>query len=92
MNREESIEQLNNLIEAWALNEADLNQLDIDALKLIIQENENLQSQLSQKNKKAQEVIDLINNILKNPESYNGKDNADNILLMLNEILEEENK
>ena len=42
MNFEESIEQLENLIEAWQLNEADLNQTDIEAMKLLLKENEQL--------------------------------------------------
>ena len=42
MNFEESVEQLESLIEAWQLNEADLNQTDIDALKILLNENTRL--------------------------------------------------
>ena len=42
MNLEESVEQLKSLIEAWQLNEADLNQTDINAIKTILKENKQL--------------------------------------------------
>ena len=42
MTYEESVEQLENLIEAWQLNEADLNQTDINAIKTILKENKQL--------------------------------------------------
>ena len=47
MNFEESEEQLENLIEAWQLNEADLNQTDIDAIKIILKENQELKQKLN---------------------------------------------
>ena len=46
MNIKESVEQLESLIEAWELNEADLNQTDIDALMMILKENQELKKQL----------------------------------------------
>ena len=42
MNIKQSVEQLEGLIEAWGLNEADLNQTDIDALMMILKENQEL--------------------------------------------------
>lgn len=95
MNREESIEQLNNLIEAWALNEADLNQLDIDALKLIIQENESLESQLSQKENKINEIREIVIKIQNNfkQDEHIGTAYDDDIFYDdIMKILEEENK
>lgn len=47
MNIEESVEQLESLIEAWQLNEADLNQTDVDAIKIILKENQNLKQKLN---------------------------------------------
>lgn len=43
----ESVEQLENLIEAWQLDEADLNQTDIDAIKYMLEENKRLKQQLN---------------------------------------------
>ncbi len=42
MNIEESMQQLETLIEAWQLNEADLNQTDIEAIKCLLEENKKL--------------------------------------------------
>lgn len=47
MTYEESVEQLESLIEAWQLNEADLNQTDVDAIKIILKENQNLKQKLN---------------------------------------------
>lgn len=41
-----SVEQLESLIEAWQLDEADLNQTDIDAIKHTLKENKTLKQQL----------------------------------------------
>ena len=46
MNKEESIQQINELIEAWELNEACLNQTDIDAMKCLLKENQELKEKL----------------------------------------------
>ncbi|MDO5003591.1 MAG: hypothetical protein Q4E39_05140 [bacterium] len=51
MTYEESVEQLENLIESWQLNEADLNQTDIDAIKVILKENQELKKQLENNSK-----------------------------------------
>lgn len=48
MTREERVEQLKSLIEAWQLNEADLNQTDINAIKTILKENQELKKQLEE--------------------------------------------
>lgn len=42
MSIEESIQQINELIEAWELNEACLNQTDIDAIKCLLKQNKEL--------------------------------------------------
>ena len=42
MNIEESIQQINELIEAWELNEACLNQTDINAIKCLLKQNKEL--------------------------------------------------
>lgn len=46
MNKEESIQQIETLIEAWQLDEADLNQTDINAMQVLLKENEELKLQL----------------------------------------------
>lgn len=48
MNIEESIQQINELIEAWELNEACLNQTDIDAIKCLLKQNQELKKQLEE--------------------------------------------
>ena len=40
MNIEESIEQIETLIEAWKLDEAELNQTDINAMQVLLKENQ----------------------------------------------------
>lgn len=45
MNIEESIQQIETLIEAWQLDEADLNQTDINAMQTLLKENEELKEQ-----------------------------------------------
>lgn len=42
MTIKESVEQLENLIEAWQLDEADLNQTDIDAIDCVLQKRKEL--------------------------------------------------
>lgn len=46
MNIEESKNQIETLIEAWQLDEADLNQTDINAMQVLLKENQELKSQL----------------------------------------------
>ena len=46
MSVEESIQQIETLIEAWQLDEADLNQTDINAMQALLKENQELKSQL----------------------------------------------
>ena len=48
MSIEESIQQINELIEAWELNEACLNQTDIDAIKCLLKQNKELKKQLEE--------------------------------------------
>ena len=42
MSIEESIQQIETLIEAWQLDEADLNQTDINAMQVLLKENQEL--------------------------------------------------
>lgn len=46
MNEKEVIEQLESLIETWQLDEADLNQTDINAMKTLLKEKQELKEQL----------------------------------------------
>lgn len=46
MNIEESIQQIETLIEAWQLDEADLNQTDINAMQTLLKENQELKKYL----------------------------------------------
>ena len=46
MNKEESIQQIETLIEAWQLDEADLNQTDINAMQVLLKENQKLKEKL----------------------------------------------
>ncbi len=48
MNIEESIQQIKTLIEAWQLDEADLNQTDINAMQVLLKENKELKKQLDE--------------------------------------------
>lgn len=50
MNKEESIQQIETLIEAWQLDEADLNQTDINAMQALLKENQELKKQLEERN------------------------------------------
>lgn len=61
MNIEESVEQLEGLIEAWELNEADLNQTDINALKMILKENQELKKQLEETFKNYKKEAYIVN-------------------------------
>lgn len=46
MSIKESIQQIETLIEAWQLDEADLNQTDINAMQVLLKENKDLKKQL----------------------------------------------
>ena len=61
MNEREIIEQLEGLIEAWQLNEADLNQTDINAIKQMLDKNKKLKEQLEEERKARKEAIEFIN-------------------------------
>ena len=54
MNIEESIQQIKTLIEAWQLDEADLNQTDINAMQVLLKENQELKKQLEERTKMYQ--------------------------------------
>ena len=47
MSVEESIQQIETLIEAWQLDEADLNQTDINAMQVLLKENQKLKQKLN---------------------------------------------
>lgn len=51
MSIKESIQQIETLIEAWQLDEADLNQTDINAMQVLLKENQELKKQLEEINK-----------------------------------------
>lgn len=57
MNYREIIEQLESLIEAWQLDEADLNQTDINAIKGMLDKNKKLKNQLEASEKARKEAI-----------------------------------
>lgn len=82
MNREESIQQVESLIEAWNLKEADLNQTDINAMKLLLEGNQQLKEQLKQRD----EVIDEIANLIENT-SINCDGQAEDLLGDISDIL-----
>lgn len=50
MNKEESIQQIETLIEAWQLDEADLNQTDINVMQALLEENQKLKKQVEVSN------------------------------------------
>lgn len=54
MNIEESKNQIETLIEAWQLDEADLNQTDINAMQVLLKENQELKKQLEERTKMYQ--------------------------------------
>ena len=58
MTYEESVEQLESLIEAWQLDEADLNQTDINAMQVLLKENQKLKEQLEKRTKMYQNAYD----------------------------------
>lgn len=60
MNEKEVIEQLESLIEAWQLDEADLNQTDINAIKKMLDKNKQLKEQLEISEKARKEAIDKL--------------------------------
>ena len=53
MNIEESIQQIETLIEAWQLDEVDLNKTDINAMETLLKENE----QLKEEKRKVRDYI-----------------------------------
>ena len=84
MNIEESIQQINELIEAWELNEACLNQTDIDAIKCLLKQNQELKQKYvnavadyesvmfekEQLKKQVEEYKDNYNCLLKQKEQF----------------------
>ena len=84
MNIEESIQQINELIEAWELNEACLNQTDIDAIKCLLKQNKELKqkylnavadyettmAEKEQLKKQVEEYKDNYNCLLKQKEQF----------------------
>lgn len=74
MTIKESIEQLEGLIEAWQLNDADLNQTDIDAIKNLLNNRKFLVNYLDQQiekyNKKIKEYMELRQNNIDTDVEY----------------------
>lgn len=74
MTIKESIEQLEGLIEAWQLNDADLNQTDIDAIKNLLNNRKILVNYLDQQiekyNKKIKEYMELQQNNIDTDVEY----------------------
>lgn len=70
MNKEESIQQIETLIEAWQLDEADLNQTDINAMQALLKENQELKKQLEKWNKQLKFAEEMIT-IQKQDGNYN---------------------
>ena len=60
MNEKEVIEQLESLIEAWQLDEADLNQTDINAIKKMLDKNKQLKEKLESSEKARKEAIEYL--------------------------------
>ena len=58
MTYEESVEQLESLIEAWELDEAELNQTDINAMQVLLKENQELKKQLDKASLTIQEMTE----------------------------------
>lgn len=58
MNIEESKNQIETLIEAWQLDEADLNQTDINAMQVLLKENQELKKQVEKRTKMYQNAYD----------------------------------
>ena len=69
MNIDESTQQLESLTEAWQLNEADLNQTDINAIQILLKENQELKKQLEEY--KEQVSKGLYNTCLPYSTGYN---------------------
>ena len=63
MSVEESIQQIETLIEAWQLDEADLNQTDINAMQALLKKNQELKKQV-------EENKDNYNCLLKQKEQF----------------------
>lgn len=64
MSVEESIQQIETLIEAWQLDEADLNQTDINAMQALLKENQKLEQALEE-NKQLKEEVEEYKNPIK---------------------------
>lgn len=61
MNIEESKNQIETLIEAWQLDEADLNQTDINAMQVLLKENQELKKQLEEKQNPLKGIFAQVN-------------------------------
>ena len=91
MNTEESIKQIKTLIEAWKLDEADLNQTDINAMQVLLKENQELREALEIKSyckyaNKCNEIYDC------SREEYEDMANANMRLHVENQELKEKFK
>lgn len=67
MSEKEALEQLDSLIEAWDLKDADINQTDINAIKFILQKNQKLKEQLKQRDEVIEKLEKWLNQEWKKP-------------------------
>ena len=88
MNEREIIEQLESLIEAWQLDEADLNQIDINAIKQMLDKNKKLKEQ-KEVIDKAIKYINYNNRYRNGADIYQFVDIKGEILEPLKDILEQ---
>lgn len=84
MNIEESIQQIKTLIEAWQLDEADLNQTDINAMQVLLKENQELKSVIDEI---REDLINAIEELQPN-ELVNGREILNNVLIELDKVKE----
>lgn len=89
MNIEESMQQIKTLIEAWKLDEADLNQTDINAMQVLLKENQELREALEIKSyckyaNKCNEIYDC------SREEYEDMANANMRLYVENQELKKQ--
>ena len=71
MNIEESKNQIETLIEAWQLKEADLNQTDINAMQVLLKENQELKKQLEEYQKELEKADSITQSCI-----FNGKEES----------------
>lgn len=71
MSIEESIQQMETLIEAWQLDEADLNQTDINAMQVLLKENQELKKQVEEYQQELEKADSITQSCI-----FNGKEES----------------